>query len=589
LFSSLCWQLFVHASSTSFVVTKTADINDGSCDADCSLREAILAANANFGIDTIAFDIPVFDSGRNPTTGVFTIRVSSQLGPLPQITDPVTIDGYTQGTISTAGDPAYDATPNTNALALGLNTRLLIELTDDAVGVVFNGLDLAPGALNSRIRGLSIYGFASAAGINVTGVDGVSIEGNFLGVKADGSSAVSNNYGVTVTGAARTAIGGVTVNTSNLISGNGQAGVFLTGILAAGEDSNIVFNNLIGTNALGVLGLPNGQNADGVNKGGVLVLDGSGVRIGSAGTGNVISGNNGSGVIISRSVSGGSETRDNAVQSNLIGLTANGASALANTGDGIEISNSQNNLIGGLDPSAGNAIGFNSANGIVITGALIEGSESNNNTIAGNTITGNGLDGVLVVSGVGNGINSNSIFSNAQQGIDLLGDGVTINDPNDVDPINGPNANNLQNYPVIFSATGNSLGSTINALLDGGVPGTTYLLEFFSNTACDGTHGEGQTLVGSVTTDLSNENGDVSFSFQTDAALVGQFITATATDTTTNDTSEFSACFLGTGDTSQPSVTINQAESQSDPTITAPINFTVVFSEEVTGFQTGDV
>ncbi len=38
-----------------------------------------------------------------------------------------------------------------------------------------------------------------------------------------------------------------------------------------------------------------------------------------------------------------------------------------------------------------------------------------------------------------------------------------------------------------------------------------------------------------------------------------------------------------------PTVTINQAVGQADPTSTSPINFTVVFSEPVTGFTTGDV
>ena len=41
----------------SFTVTKTADTADGVCDADCSLREAIVAANASPGLDTIAFNI----------------------------------------------------------------------------------------------------------------------------------------------------------------------------------------------------------------------------------------------------------------------------------------------------------------------------------------------------------------------------------------------------------------------------------------------------------------------------------------------------------------------------------------------------
>jgi len=38
-----------------FQVTKTADTNDGTCDLDCSLREAIVAANTNPGAD----DVPV--------------------------------------------------------------------------------------------------------------------------------------------------------------------------------------------------------------------------------------------------------------------------------------------------------------------------------------------------------------------------------------------------------------------------------------------------------------------------------------------------------------------------------------------------
>ena len=41
--------------------------------------------------------------------------------------------------------------------------------------------------------------------------------------------------------------------------------------------------------------------------------------------------------------------------------------------------------------------------------------------------------------------------------------------------------------------------------------------------------------------------------------------------------------------TAGPSVTINQAASQIDPTATSPINFTVVFGAAVTGFATGDV
>ena len=36
----------IQVQAATFTVTKTADTNDGSCNADCSLREAIVAANA---------------------------------------------------------------------------------------------------------------------------------------------------------------------------------------------------------------------------------------------------------------------------------------------------------------------------------------------------------------------------------------------------------------------------------------------------------------------------------------------------------------------------------------------------------------
>jgi len=41
------------ARAANFTVTKTADTADGICDADCSLREAIIAANAGPGADII--------------------------------------------------------------------------------------------------------------------------------------------------------------------------------------------------------------------------------------------------------------------------------------------------------------------------------------------------------------------------------------------------------------------------------------------------------------------------------------------------------------------------------------------------------
>ena len=40
-------------SGATFTVTKTADTADGVCDGDCSLREAVIAANATAGPDSV--------------------------------------------------------------------------------------------------------------------------------------------------------------------------------------------------------------------------------------------------------------------------------------------------------------------------------------------------------------------------------------------------------------------------------------------------------------------------------------------------------------------------------------------------------
>lgn len=48
------------AQANTYIVTTTADTNDGSCTASlCSLRDAINAANGDTGADTINFSIPV--------------------------------------------------------------------------------------------------------------------------------------------------------------------------------------------------------------------------------------------------------------------------------------------------------------------------------------------------------------------------------------------------------------------------------------------------------------------------------------------------------------------------------------------------
>lgn len=47
------------ASAATFTVTKTIDSKDGMCNSDCSLREAIIAANQQHGTDTRCLLAPI--------------------------------------------------------------------------------------------------------------------------------------------------------------------------------------------------------------------------------------------------------------------------------------------------------------------------------------------------------------------------------------------------------------------------------------------------------------------------------------------------------------------------------------------------
>jgi hypothetical protein len=162
---------------------------------------------------------------------------------------------------------------------------------------------------------------------------------------------------------------------------------------------------------------------------------------------------------------------------------------------------------------------------------------------AENTIAFNGADGVAVQAGIGNQISTNSIYANNDLGIDLIGsNGVDANDLGDGDS----GANNLQNYPVLTSATTDAASTITIAGSLHSAASTNYRLEFFASAAADPSNfGEGETYLGTtgVTTDTG---GDATFSVPLAATVpAGAFITATATDPAGN-TSEFCQALTAT-------------------------------------------
>ncbi len=178
-------------------------------------------------------------------------------------------------------------------------------------------------------------------------------------------------------------------------------------------------------------------------------------------------------------------------------------------------------------------------NGIQIDGG------SSGNTIggtaagAGNTIafsTGIGVD-IDATAGTGNEIRLNSIFSNAALGIDLGGNGVTLNDSAGH---TGPD--DYLNFPVITAITNAGGVTTVSGSLDS-THSTTFAVDFYTLSSINASgYGEGRYVLGSATL-ATDATGHADFVLQFPTPAGGAvFATATATDPGGN-TSEFSRAF----------------------------------------------
>jgi CSLREA domain-containing protein len=103
-FVTMVWLFFAgRVMAATYTVTKTADTNDGTCDADCSLREALAVANGNAGADTIDFNIQNTDPNYDSNADTWTITLGSGL--TISVNESITIDGSTQ--VGNGNFPTY--------------------------------------------------------------------------------------------------------------------------------------------------------------------------------------------------------------------------------------------------------------------------------------------------------------------------------------------------------------------------------------------------------------------------------------------------------------------------------------------------
>ncbi len=295
------------------------------------------------------------------------IHVVSLTGP---VTNGNVIEGNRIGTNATGTAPI----PNGNGTpTLFQNSGVsILGATNTIVG------GTAAGAGN-LISGNGLFGVYVRSSGSYTAT-GNRIEGNYIGTNAAGSAAIANGQDGVRIESGGNVVGGTTSEARNIISGNTQHGVFLTGELA---NDNQIQGNYIGTTGDGQLALGNGLD-------GIPIVSGANNLIGgsTAGAGNLISGNGRYGVLIQ-----GSLANLNKLEGNYIGTNASGMSAIANTQSGVLIESALN-VVGGTQAGARNVIGGNGLHGINLNGGL-----ANGNSIQGNYIglTADGLSALAPI------------------------------------------------------------------------------------------------------------------------------------------------------------------------------------------------
>ena len=407
------------------------------------------------------------------------------------------------------------------------------------IGIWSDATDNLIGGTTAAARNIISGNGNNGIGTGFANSGGNVIEGNYIGVTSNGLSAVLNNgVGVYVETSQQS-----NIIESNVISGNTSDGIYLYQ-----STNNVVQGNDIGVAANGTTALANG--GDGV----YLYLSESNLIGGSAaGQRNVISGNLGNGIDFF-------QVTNNVVQGNYIGTVVSGLLAMPNAEDGLTlVAASQSNQITGniiaasgnygvvlSDPGTdanvlqGNNIGVG-ADGATALGNTWQGmviqSGASSNTIgqslagsgAGNIIADNGYGGVILYSTntLGNSIRANSIFGNSGPGIDLV----------PVSPGQGPN--DLENYPVLTSVAVFTNTMVVAGTVSNGA-NRIILVDIYYNPAQDPTgYGQGRTFAGTATAQ-TGASGTGSFSLPFATRLAGQYFSATATDASTGNTSQFS-------------------------------------------------
>ncbi|GAB5536215.1 MAG: hypothetical protein Rubg2KO_24640 [Rubricoccaceae bacterium] len=491
------------SAQTTFTVTTTADDGAG------SLRQAITDANANAGADVIAFNI----AGAGP----HTIEPASRL---PEITDPVTVDGLTQPGASCDAQPAtlqIVLSRTGSQLAWGLKLK-----TDDSV-----------------IRGLVLSGPFFPA-IEIAGSRN-AIECNYIGLNAAGTERqkvnswldLESSDGGTAVTCEDNRIGGSALSQRNVLGGAQFWGLTDTCV------RTVIQGNYIGLNAAGT------EMMGAVSTG--LRLSGDDTLLGGAnpGEGNVITGNDALGA--SGNVNVSNRVSRIRIQGNIIGAGPDGVVIPPANGFrpgllGItfDLASSQNTespryLIGGVAPGAGNLIAGHTLWGVRVPAKVNTNDPPAFAALLGNRVFDNGnptpdRDGIL--SGPAPGMDFNIDMGDRGAGAGGEDNGQF------------PNAPDLTAKPSLTTAASATVQGTLTD-----APNQAYRIEVFAGDGCAPTRlAHAKVFIGAfdVTTDgsgLATLNQTLATSGVSEGSVIGVTATTIVDGSAENGrTSELSAC-----------------------------------------------
>jgi len=232
-----------------------------------------------------------------------------------------------------------------------------------------NGIGVVIGSAGNTIGGATlgagnVISLNSTAGVQLigTGASANVLLSNLIGTDPSGQVASGNGVGVIVSGGTGNVIGATTAGAGNVISGNFTAGIEL----AAGSAGTRVVGNKIGTNEAGTSAVVRANQPDpltALQNAGIAIIGSVGNVVGGSGqAGNLISGNY-VGVNLATIPS---QVTPNLVAGNLIGTNASGANPLGNI-VGIYVNGSPGNQIGA--PGMPNTVSGNRSVGVEIYGS----------------------------------------------------------------------------------------------------------------------------------------------------------------------------------------------------------------------------